>query len=188
MRLLVALLVGIAIPAGAENWPQWRGPNLNSTSDETDLPIKWSHGENLAWSVSLPAWSGATPIVWGDRIFLNVAEGGNLYLWCVDRRGPKITWKKLLGGGDHKERKQNMSTPSPVTDGKDVWVLTGTGILKGFDFDGNEQWARDIQKDYGRFGLNWGYASSPLLHEDLLYVQVSRWDEDARSVVHSAHR
>ena len=65
-----------------------------------------------------------------------------------------------------------MSSPSPVTDGTHVWVMTGTGILKAFDFDGKELWARDIQKDYGRFGLNWGYASSPLLHEDALYVQV----------------
>jgi outer membrane protein assembly factor BamB len=50
--------------------------------------------------------------------------------------------------------------------------MTGTGILKGFDFAGRELWARDIQKDYGRFGLNWGYGSSPLLHGDSLYVQV----------------
>ena len=50
--------------------------------------------------------------------------------------------------------------------------MTGTGILKGFDFSGKELWARDIQKDYGRFGLNWGYASSPLLLDDSLYVQV----------------
>ncbi len=69
-------------------------------------------------------------------------------------------------------RKHNMSSPSPVTDGKSVWVMTGTGVLKGFDFEGRELWARDIQKDYGAFGLNWGYASSPLLHEDSLYVQV----------------
>ena len=65
-----------------------------------------------------------------------------------------------------------MSTPSPVTDGTHVWVMTGTGILKAFDFAGKELWTRDIQKDYGRFGLNWGYASSPLLLEDSLYVQV----------------
>ena len=51
-------------------------------------------------------------------------------------------------------------------------VVLGTGILKGFDFDGKELWARDIQKDYGAFGLNWGYASSPLLLDDSLYVQV----------------
>jgi outer membrane protein assembly factor BamB len=50
--------------------------------------------------------------------------------------------------------------------------MTGTGILKGFDVDGKEIWARDIQADYGRFGLNWGYGSSPLLHGDSLYVQV----------------
>jgi outer membrane protein assembly factor BamB len=65
-----------------------------------------------------------------------------------------------------------MSSPSPVTDGASVYVLTGTGILKGFDFSGKELWSRDIQKDYGQFGLNWGYASSPLLFEDSLYVQV----------------
>ncbi len=65
-----------------------------------------------------------------------------------------------------------MSSPSPVTDGRNVWVMTGTGILKAFDFTGKELWMRDIQKDYGAFGLNWGYASSPLLHEGALYVQV----------------
>ena len=50
--------------------------------------------------------------------------------------------------------------------------MTGTGILKGFDFDGNELWTRNIPGDYGPFGLNWGYASSPLLYEDSLYVEV----------------
>jgi outer membrane protein assembly factor BamB len=65
-----------------------------------------------------------------------------------------------------------MSTPSPVTDGANVCVMTGVGVLKGFDFAGNELWMRDIQKDYGKFGLNWGYGSSPFLYEDSLYVQV----------------
>ena len=59
-----------------------------------------------------------------------------------------------------------------MTDGERVWVMTGTGILKAFDFDGNELWARDIPASYGPFGLNWGYASSPLLDGDGLYVQV----------------
>jgi outer membrane protein assembly factor BamB len=101
-----------------------------------------------------------------------VAEGDDLFLWCVDRTRGTLAWKKTLGGGNHKERKHNMSSPSPVTDGKSVYVMTGTGILKGFDFQGKELWMRDIQKDYGQFGLMWGYASSPLLHEDSLYIQV----------------
>ena len=162
----------------AENWPQWRGPTLNGLSAERNLPVRWSKTENVAWKLPLPAWSGSTPIVWSDRIFLNVADdlkvrdGNNLNLWCVDRTKGTVLWKRPLGGGNHQERKQNMSTPSPVTDGTLVWVMTGTGILKAFDFNGAEKWARDIPKDYGRFGLNWGYGSSPLLHGDALYVQV----------------
>jgi outer membrane protein assembly factor BamB len=156
----------------ADNWPQWRGPLLNGVSTETDLPVKWTADVNVAWKLALPEWSGATPIVWGDYIFLNVAQGSALSLWCVDRRGPTVLWKASLGAGNHQEQKQNMSSPSPVTDGTHVYAMTGTGILKGFDFKGQEVWARDIQREYGRFGLNWGYASSPLLHQDALFVQV----------------
>jgi len=172
MFLFVLLLCGFAHTVSAENWPQWRGPHLNGTSRETGLPVKWTTQENIAWKLPLPELSGATPIVWNDRVFLNVAEGGNLFLWAVDRSKGTVLWKKLLGGGDHKMRKQNMSSPSPVTDGQHVWVMTGTGILKAFDFAGQEVWARNIPKDYGAFGLNWGYASSPLLYEDGLFVQV----------------
>lgn len=156
----------------ADNWPQWRGPSLNGVSAEKNLPAKWTPEENIAWKLAMPEWSGSTPIIWRDRIFLNVAEGNDLYLWCVDRAKGTMLWKKPLGSGNVKMRKQNMSSPSPVTDGKTVYVMTGTGILKAFDFAGKELWMRDVQKEYGTFGLNWGYASSPLLFEDSLYVQV----------------
>jgi len=179
-RTLVAVLLACSAVSlrAVENWPQWRGPARNGISTEKNLPVKWSQTENVAWKLPMPAWSGSTPIVWGTRIFLNVAddlkssEAVNLHLWCVDRDKGTILWQRPLGGGNRQQRKQNMSSPSPVTDGTDVWVLTGTGILKGFDFNGTELWARDIQKDYGRFGLNWGYGSSPLLYGDSLFVQV----------------
>jgi outer membrane protein assembly factor BamB len=175
MHRILAALVFIALAPvfpRAENWPQWRGPGLNGTSGEKNLPVRWSKGDNIAWRLALPEWSGSTPIVWNDRIFLNVAEQQSLSLMAVDRSSGKPLWKKFLSEGNHRERKQNMSSPSPVTDGRHVWIMTGTGILKSFDFAGNEIWVRDIQKDYGRFGLNWGYASSPLLHEDSLFMQV----------------
>ena len=50
--------------------------------------------------------------------------------------------------------------------------MTGSGVVKAFDFAGKELWMRDFFKDYGKFGLNHGYGSSPLLHGDGLYVQV----------------
>jgi outer membrane protein assembly factor BamB len=168
----LAIIVFSLTVAYAENWPQWRGPNLNGVSSEKNLPGKWTAEENVAWKLAMPGWSGSTPVIWRDRIFLNVADTETLYLWCVDKSKGTVLWKKLLGGGNVKMRKQNMSSPSPVTDGNYVYVMTGTGMLKGFDFNGNELWTRDIQKDYGEFGLNWGYASSPLLFENSLYVQV----------------
>ncbi len=170
--VLVFIISFVVTQALADNWPQWRGPSLDGVSQERNLPVRWSTSENVTWKLPMPAWSGSTPIIWGDRIFLNVADGGNLYLWSVDRTDGSILWKRFLSDGDQKQRKQNMSSPSPVTDGKHVWVMTGTGILKAFDFAGKETWSRDIQRDYGTFGLNWGYASSPLLHRDALYVQV----------------
>jgi len=166
------LLASVSLLA---NWPAWRGPTADGVSTETGLPTAWSATENIAWKLPLPAYSGSTPIIWGDTVFLNIATAANtgaLELWAVDRNKQAVTWKRPIAGGNHIERKQNMSSPSPVTDGKNVWVMTGVGILKSFDFAGREIWSRDIQADYGRFGLNWGYASSPLLHDNALYVQV----------------
>ena len=171
LGVLAVIVLSLSV-ARADNWPQWRGPNLNGTSNEKNLPVKWTTEENVVWKVALPSWSGSTPIIWRDRIFLNIADGDNLFLWCVDKIKGEVLWKQPLGTGNVKMRKQNMSSPSPVTDGSAVYVMTGTGILKAFDFAGKELWSRDIQKDYGAFGLNWGYASSPLLYEDALFVQV----------------
>jgi outer membrane protein assembly factor BamB len=168
-RLALTLTIGLSavITVSAENWPQWRGPQLNGVSGEKGLPVKWTPDENIAWKLA--------PIIWNNHIFLNVAlqeKDGDLELWAVDRAKGEVLWKKHLSGGNNMQRKQNMSSPSPVTDGRTVWALTGTGFLKAFDFKGAELWVRDIQKDYGAFGLNWGYASSPLLHQGALYVPV----------------
>jgi outer membrane protein assembly factor BamB len=175
LRACTAAILAAGVVAGsvsAENWPQWRGPQLTGASGERDLPLTWSKTENIAWRLPLPAFSGSTPIVWGDRVFLNVSDSGQLFLWAIDRSRGAVLWKRLLGAGDKTLRKQNMSTPSPVTDGTNVWVMSGTGILKAFDMAGRELWVRDIQRDYGRFGIQWGYGSSPLLYHDSLFVQV----------------
>jgi outer membrane protein assembly factor BamB len=172
LTCVLSLLASVSLLA---NWPAWRGPTADGISTETNLPTTWSATENIAWKLALPAYSGSTPIIWGDTVFLNMATAsntGDLELWAIDRNKQAVSWKRPIAGGNHIERKQNMSSPSPVTDGRSVWVMTGVGMLKSFDFAGKELWTRDIQTDYGRFGLNWGYASSPLLHEGALYVQV----------------
>ena len=159
--------------AFAENWPNWRGPTRDGISAETNLPVEWDTEQNIAWKRAMPAWSGSTPVIWNELIFINVAvDDDNLELWCLDRNTGETQWARPVSDGNRRLRKQNMSSPSPVTDGERVWVMTGTGIIKAFDFEGDELWTRNIPESYGAFGLNWGYASSPLLHGDALYVQV----------------
>lgn len=130
LLLTSILLAGLVATPLAENWPQWRGPSLNGISPDKHVPDRWSTTENISWKLAMPAWSGSTPIVWKDRIYLNVAEGGDLALWSVDRARGVPVWKRRLGGGNVRARKQNMSSPSPVTDGRRVWVMTGTGVVK----------------------------------------------------------
>lgn len=156
----------------AGHWPHWRGPSRNGVAQEQHLPVTWSASDNITWKLALPDLSGSTPIIWDDRVFVSTGDGAELYLVCVDRTKGTVLWKAHLGGGNVKMRKHNMSSPSPVTDGRHVWVMTGTGLLRAFDFAGKEVWIRDLQKEYGAFGLNWGYASSPLLHRGVLYVEV----------------
>jgi outer membrane protein assembly factor BamB len=173
------------------NWPQWRGPNSNgSTTAARNLPVKWSQTENVQWRAKMPNWSAATPIVWEDTIFVTSSEEGfvrlgearqrgaaglgpdKIFLLAVNRKDGSIRWQLQIDSGNQLFRKQNSASASAITDGKFVWINTANGKLSCFTMDGKDVWKRDIQADYGRFGLNHGYASTPLLHGNRLYVQV----------------
>ncbi len=178
-RAAVWCILSAAFAAYAANgaeWPNWRGPEWNGTSEHKGLPVEWAHDgdveRNIAWKLALPDRSGSTPIVVGDMIFLNVAEGDELSLWRVDAASGEVAWRRPIGGGNRFQRKHNMSSPSPITDGERVWVMTGTGALQAYDIDGKQLWARELERDYGAFGLNHGYGSSALYWEDVLFVPV----------------
>jgi outer membrane protein assembly factor BamB len=192
------LLVLVACVAQADdNWPQWRGPLLNgSTTTAKNLPVHWTETENVVWRTKLPSWSAATPIIWGDTIFVTSAEAGfqstetvkgvlddpvrggppspleKILLFAINRQDGSVRWQQVVGMGNKVVRKQNMASPSPVTDGRHVWVLTGSGWLTCLDFDGKQIWQREIEKEYGELPAMWGYASSPLLYQGRLFVQV----------------
>lgn len=201
-----ALMLAVLSIAGSiraeNNWPHWRGPHHNGISDAKNLPMKWSQTENIVWKTPLPSWSAATPIIWGDRIFIISPSkvepkpteqkqaqeqsqtqrrrrrsaldpgGPKLLLFCISKKDGKILWERELDDKNQIHRKQNDATPSPVTDGKHVWAVTGTGKVAAFDMDGKLIWKKDFQQDYGPFGHNWGYGSSPLLHDGSLIVEV----------------
>ena len=97
-RVVIALILIMNIfdSAIADNWPQWRGPSLDGISQEKRLPRLWNRKSNITWELVLPSFSGSTPIVWDESIFLNVADGSDLYLWCINRNNGELKWKKFL--------------------------------------------------------------------------------------------
>ncbi len=173
MKLLTLASLLVISTASAADWAQWRGPAFNGTSPEKNLPAKWSQTEGVKWSLDMPGISGATPIVSGGLVFVMSPDPeNNQWLIAVDRKTGKVAWKHNLAGGALAKGRGNSTSPSPVTDGKTVWALVGTGQLAAFDFSGKQVWARDLAKDYGKFNINWVYGSSPLLYGGKLYVLV----------------
>ncbi len=168
---IALLLAGLPSALGG-NWPQWRGPHFNGFTEAQHLPSALSR-DDIVWSTPLPARAGATPVVWDDHVFLNSPDGaGNLVLIALDRRTGQERWRRTVGVGDKESGRNNLSAPSPVTDGKSVITLFGSGDLMAFDFEGRELWKRNLGKDFGRFAVMWIYGSSPVLYEGRLYVQV----------------
>jgi outer membrane protein assembly factor BamB len=88
------------------------------------------------------------------------------------RADGSLLWQHQLDEGNRLWRKGNNTSPSPVTDGNHIWTVTGNGQVTALTMKGGVVWKRNLQEDYGRFGLNWGYGSSPLLHEGRLIIEV----------------
>ena len=161
----------------AADWPQFRGPDFNGSTNETDLPVNWSTTENVLWKTPLPGPSSATPAVVGEFIFITALDrtSSEISAMALDRKGGKVLWNIPIGYGELNQgygRENFMTEPSAVSDGNKAIFLFGTGDLAAFDLNGRAIWHRNFQEEYGKFSINWGYASSPLLYENRLYVQV----------------
>jgi len=181
VRLAWLIALGLAsIPLlSAGDWPQWRGPEFNGSGHEDHLPAKFSKTEGVIWAAPMPGPSGATPVVWGNYVFVSSTDDATKT--CValafDRKTGKELWRKKVVEGTGRDRMSTFSNSSPVTDGKHVWFFYGTGDLACFDLAGQQVWARNIQKDYGPFAFQWTFSSSPVLYGERLYLQVLQRNE-----------
>ena len=160
------------------NWPQWRGPHFDGSTLEVKLPEVLDLKENLAWSTELPGPSCATPVVFGDRIFLTAVDSKTkkLLALCASKSDGKILWSKEVGEGSVKNNRNDLASPSPITDGKSVWFYYGSGDLAAFDVEGKPLWARNVEKEFGAFHMQWLSGATPLLHAGKLYVPVLHRD------------
>ncbi len=170
----------ISSPLNAENWPGWRGPNRNGVTSDTGVPTTWSPTENVLWKMPLPGIGTSNPVVWGDKVFVTASEGrdqGELHVICFDRDTGRERWHQRLWGTAPTlfYGRSGMASPSPVTDGKRLFVFFGTGDVFCFDLDGGLLWQRAIADEYGPFENRFAAASSPLLFEDKLIVQCDHY-------------
>jgi outer membrane protein assembly factor BamB len=177
----LALALAAAAPfAQAENWPNWRGPNLDGSSPEKNLPAKFSKTEGVKWAVDVPAIAASVPVVWGDKVFLTapIVEKQQLVGLCYDAKTGKELWRKVVTeGGPQWDNKSNLASPSPVTDGEHVIFLFADAVAASYDLSGNLQWRRDFKETHGAFATQWTYGSSPMLDGGKLYIQVLQRDE-----------
>jgi len=181
-NLRISLVGGAAIllaaTVQAENWPQWRGPAFNGSTPEKNLPAQWSKSNNVAWSAALPGPSAATPVIWGDHVFVSSTDLQNqsLVAMAFNRKTGALLWSHKVSDGFRRDDRSNYASPSPATDGQRVVFFYGNGAMAAFDFTGRKLWERNIQKDYGTFAFLWTFSSSPLLFQNRLYLQVLQRD------------
>ena len=175
---LIATLSGSMNFGLADNWPQWRGGDLTSVSSETDVPTVLDKDKNLLWRVPLPGSAGSSPVVWDDNAFVTSVDGDSLVLMCIDINQGSVKWKKLFDGQNQNGRQDgaNSASPSPSTDGQHVWAMFGNGMLACYTVEGELVWKKDLQKVYGKFDIQFGMSSTPILDNGNLYLALMHGD------------
>ena len=169
------LLFPIGInPTHASDWPNWRGLDGLGVSTETNLPRTWSETENVAWKTALPGKGASSPVVVDHRIYLTTQlDSTALHILCLDAKSGKQVWNREVAKGDGPSHDlHNMATPSVVVDEGKVWAYFGTGDVVCLDLDGDVQWRRNLQADYGKYAIQWGVGTSPVKVDDRIVIAV----------------
>lgn len=180
--VVLTLVLAAASTVRASEWPQWRGPHFNGSTEEKNLPSDWTTTENVAWTAELPGCAASTPIVCNGRVFLSGLDVADdtLQATCFDRSTGKVLWQHDLAKGVRRDERSTFAAPSPATDGRIVVFFYGNGDLICFDPQGKRRWARNVEDDYGEFAFLWTFSSTPVLYDGKLYLQVLQRDVPAR--------
>lgn len=192
--------------ARLKNWHHWRGPEANGTAPKANPPITWDKTSNIQWKAAVPGRGSATPIVWGDQVFVvtaietdRVADPADVVkvdgtlprkttppktyyqfvVLCFDRNTGKLRWRKQVAEKVPHEGHHPSHTyaaGSPTTDGKFLYVSFGSFGIYCYDLAGTLQWQRDLGRLMTRLG--WGEAVTPVIHGNRLLLN---WDQEKDS-------
>src|SRR3954464_4055563 len=205
--LLIAVTTRAADPAGTDEWPHWRGPLTNGTAPKADPPVTWDAKTHVKWAADLPGKGSASPIVWGDRVFVvaaidtdRTARAEDLpkpdprfkltpvppttyyqfIVLCFDRQTGKERWRHVAAEKVPHEghhETHSYAAGSPTTDGQRLYVSFGSFGNYCYDLDGKLLWQRDLGRLRTRYG--WGEAVTPVIHRDSLLLNMDQEENAA---------
>ena len=177
------------------NWHQFRGEGARGIGTGDSLPEHWTANQNIAWKVDLPGRGWSSPVVWGNKVFVNTVInssesedpkkglyfGGNrldipqtIHTWKVyslDLKDGAILWEQTVHEANPETSihlKNSYASETPTTDGKNVYFYFGNVGVFAFDLDGKPLWSKRFEPRQTRHG--WGTAASPILHGNRLYL------------------
>lgn len=158
-------------------WPGFRGTG-DGHAAASEVPLHWSAEDNIAWRVELPGYGQSAPVVWGDQAFVISVEGAEkeiLILSSLALVDGEVLWRRRFAASQLVESSDMVSrgAPTPVVDGERVVAFWESGDLIALDHHGETLWKRSLTDDYGEFEGNHGIASSPVLTDDAVVVQIS---------------
>ncbi|MBI2809201.1 MAG: PQQ-like beta-propeller repeat protein [Planctomycetes bacterium] len=190
--LLYLALAPIAA-AQTENWPQFRGAQVDGLGQGVTLPDKWSTIENVVWKTELPGWGWSSPVIWDKRVFVTAAvhdgprdkmfaggyPGGfvkptDVHRWmifCLDFDTGKIVWQREAHQGappQPRHPRNSYASETPVTDGERVYAYFADIGVFCYDLAGKPLWEK--RWDSYRIRGGWGTGISPVLHRDRLFI------------------
>ncbi len=180
----LAAFAALSTLAQAADWTSFRGTHGNSIAHGEQLPRELSPG-SIAWSANLPGRGISTPVVVGQRIFVTASVGARhdqLHVLCFHAPDGAPLWSRRLWatGRTQTHEKISPATPSPVSDGKRLFVIFSSNDCAAFDLEGNLLWFRGLGRDYPNASNSLGMSSSLVLADDVLVAQV---ENDSESFV-----
>ena len=172
---VLIMLFPASVSFASDEWSQFRGPNGSGVSATTGLPQEFGPNKNVVWKTELPP-GHSSPVLTRDRIFVTAftkeKDTHKLFVICLDRQTGKILWQREVPR-NREGRLQNVNgpaSPSPVTDGSNVYVFFQEFGLISFDRAGKERWKLPL----GPFNMFYGFGASPILVDDKVILPVDQ--------------
>jgi outer membrane protein assembly factor BamB len=203
--LLLTTFPGAQTADHDRNWPQWRGPHANGVSKTANPPIEWSETKNLRWKVEIPGRGSASPVVWGDRVFVTTAvpvgvtgdaqhapRGGlpqrdvhRFLVMAIDRKTGRTVWERVAAEQQPHEAAHfdngTWASGSPITDGQHVLAYFESFGLYAYDMTGKLLWSKDLGDK--RMRNQFGEGSTPALHGNTLVIVWDHLNGDGSFIV-----